>query len=149
MGWAGTREGWVGWVGGYKGGGWGGWAGTREGVGGRAGARERAGGVGGMGGRVQGRGWGGWALLQGNSRYGWAWYSFYQNLLQERGVGRVGAATREGEAGEVGGGWERLGGEGGGYKARGGWLDDGCCTGFGWVMVGGLLQGRGGRVFFF
>ena len=52
-------------------------------------------------------------LLQGNSRYGWAWYSFYQNLLQERGVGRVGAATREG-------GWGRLvvGGNGWGcYKA--------------------------------
>ena len=43
-------------------------------------------------------------LLQGNSRYGWAWYSFYQNLLQERGVGRVGAATRDGKAGNQGDG---------------------------------------------
>ena len=75
MGWAGTREGWVGWVGGY---GWGGWAGTREGVGG-VGAGTREG-----GGLVQGRGW----VVQGR----WA-------------------GTREGRGG---GGWEGVGGEGGG-----------------------------------
>ena len=79
----------------------------------------------GWGGVVQGTWEEGWGviggcckgLLQGNSRYGWAWYSFYQNLLQERG-GAGGAATREGEGGEVGGGWERLGEELG-YKAQG------------------------------